>query len=80
MTTLSIRILLRRCLVMRKRLLAAGYLRDIEFDSKASLDEYLEVLGFKCLDYRILDKYTRSDGTVIVRILQQYNSADLIEL
>jgi len=65
---------------MSKRLLAAGYLRDIEFDSQVSMDEYLEALRFRCLEYKILDKFTCSDGSVIIRILQQYNSADLIQL
>lgn len=63
-----------------KRLLAAGYLRDIEFDCQDSLDLYLYALDHKCLQYRILDKYVRSDGSIIIRILQQYNNADLIQL
>lgn len=65
---------------MRKRLLAAGYLRDIEFDNQDSLDLYLCSLDHKRLQYRILDKYVRSDDSIIIRILQQYNNADLIQL
>lgn len=65
---------------MRKRLLAAGYLRDIEFDNQYSLDLYLYSLDRKRLQYRILDKYVRSDDSIIIRILQQYYNADLIQL
>lgn len=65
---------------MSKKLLAAGMLRDFEFGCQDELDLYLYALDHRLISYRILDKFTRSDGTVLVRILQQYNAVDLIEL
>lgn len=65
---------------MSRRLLAAGYLRDFEFDSKSDLEIYLYQLDHRMINYRVIETFERSDGTVLVRILQQYNSADLIEL
>ena len=43
-------------------------------------DLYLYDLDHKKRVYKILDTYTRKDGSIIVRILQQYNNADLIQL
>lgn len=63
-----------------KELLAAGYVRDILFRSKDVFDLYLYDLDHKKRVYKILDTYTRKDGSIIVRILQQYNNADLIQL
>lgn len=65
---------------MAKRLLAAGYLRDLLFDTVEELELYLYKIEHQCLEYRILDRYDRDDGSVIVRVLQQYNQADLIQL
>lgn len=65
---------------MRKRLLAAGIVRDLEFDSAESLEIYIYFLDRKKLQYKILDKFTRDDGSIIIRIVCQYNSADLIRL
>ena len=65
---------------MSKRLLAAGIVRDLEFDSMDSLEVYLYQLQHKCIDYKSLETFERSDGSVIVRLLCQYNNADLIEL
>ena len=63
-----------------KELLAAGYVRDILFRDKEAFDLYLYDLDHKKKVYEILDTFDRDDGSIIVRILQQYNSAPLIQL
>ena len=64
---------------MSKIILAAGLVRDFEFDSVASLERYLKSLG--CMHAWVeLNRFVRSDGSVVVRILQQYGDADLIHL
>lgn len=65
---------------MSKRLLAAGIVRDLEFDSMDSLEVYLYALRHKCIDYKCIETFERADGSVIVRLLSRYNNADLIEL
>lgn len=65
---------------MRKHLLAAGIVRDLLFDSVESLEIYIYFLDRKKMQYKILDKFTRDDGSIIIRIVCQYNSADLIRL
>ena len=63
-----------------RELLAAGYVRDILFKSKDYLIDYLTGLESKKLQYKILEQYNKEDGSVIIRILQQYNTAPLIQL
>lgn len=63
-----------------RTILAAGIVRDIEFCSKYVADTYLNVLPTKVLNYEVLDRFDRTDGTVIVRLLTPYNNNDLIEL
>lgn len=65
---------------MAKKLLAAGYVRDLQFDTAEALELYLYDLNLKNLQHKILDKFERADGSIIIRILQQYNNAPLIEL
>ena len=65
---------------MSKILLAGGIVRDLEFDSADSLEIYLYKLNHNKVIYRVLDKFTRIDGSVEIRILQQYNAAPLIQL
>ena len=65
---------------MSKRLLAAGIVRDIEFVSQYALDLYLSINKNKWSDFKILDKFTRSDGSVVIRLLTPYNNTELIEL
>ena len=65
---------------MSKRLLAAGIVRDIEFISEYALSVYLECNKNKWSDYKILDRFARSDGTVVIRLLTPYNNTELIEL
>lgn len=63
-----------------KTLLAAGIVRDIEFRSKDVFVLYLYDLDHRKVNYKVLDSYIREDGSMIVRILQQYNNVDLIQL
>lgn len=63
-----------------KELLAAGIVRDIGFSSKDVFDFYLYDLDRKKILYKILDTYVRDDGSMIVRIVQQYNNVGLIQL
>lgn len=63
-----------------KELLAAGLIRDILFGSKDDVDLYIYKLEHQCDQYEILDRYDREDGSVIIRIMQQYNYVPLIEL
>lgn len=64
----------------RKELLAAGLIRDILFGSNDDVDLYIYKLEHQCDQYKILDRYDREDGSVIIRIMQQYNNVPLIEL
>lgn len=63
-----------------KQLLAAGIVRDIQFRNKDAFDLYLYKLEYDKKVYQVLDTYVRKDGSIIVRILQQYNSSELIRL
>ena len=65
---------------MAKTLLAAGVLRDFEFGNHEELELYLYRLDHRQFNYKVIETFERSDGTVLIRILQQYNNADLIEL
>ncbi|MBQ2858600.1 MAG: hypothetical protein IJA45_01765 [Oscillospiraceae bacterium] len=64
----------------RKELLAAGYIRDVLFRNSDDCQVYIYDLDHGGVDYRILDSFNRDDGSVIIRILQQYNNCPLIEL
>lgn len=63
-----------------KTVLAAGYVRDLLFCSQDALEIYLYKLDHGYSEYKILDRFDREDGSVIIRILQQYNSSPLIKL
>lgn len=63
-----------------KKILAAGIVRDIEFCSKYYADTYLKLLPGKVFDFKLLDRFERSNGTVIIRIVTPYNNSHLIEL
>lgn len=65
---------------MIKTLLSAGIIRDYEFMSFDDYEIYLYQLDHRQVVYKVIETFERSDGTVIVRILQQYNNVDLIEL
>ena len=64
----------------RKELLAAGLIRDILFCSNDEVDLYIHELEHRSVQYEILDRYVREDGSEIIRIMQQYNNVPLIEL
>lgn len=63
-----------------KELLAAGIVRDLKFVSQYALDVYLSGLDQRKVCYKILETFERQDLSVIVRIVQQYNDAPLIQL
>lgn len=63
-----------------KHLLAAGIVRDLEFRNKEAFEVYLHSLDHQKKLYKVLDTYTRDDGSMIVRIVQQYNDSELINL
>ena len=65
---------------MVKYLLAAGIVRDYEFLSMDHLVVYLYSLDHRNIVYKVLETFERPDRTVLVRIVQQYNNADLIKL
>lgn len=64
----------------KKELLAAGCIKDILFSSDEEREIYIHTLERVKIRYKILEKLKREDGTVIIRILQQYNTAPLIKL
>ena len=61
-------------------LLAAGIVRDIWLRSLDHLNTYLSRLDDRKIKYELLDTLERDDGSVIIRIVQQYKSSDLIQL
>lgn len=63
-----------------KELLAAGIVRDLQFCSRYALDVYLSGLDQRKINYKVLETFERQDLSVIVRIVQQYNDAPLIQL
>ena len=63
-----------------KEILAAGYVRDILFRSKKVFDLYLYNLDHRKIYYQVIETFIRDDGSIIARILQQYNSAPMIQL
>lgn len=63
-----------------RELLAAGIVRDILFRNADAADLYLKWLDCRFANFDVLDRYDREDGSVIMRIVQQYNGCDLIQL
>ena len=63
-----------------KRLLAGGIIRDLWFANQAVYDAYLSDLGYAQKAYVVMNRWDCDDGYIIVRILQQYNNSNLIEL
>lgn len=62
------------------QLLAAGIVRDLLFASKSDRDLYFARLDGRKIRYELLDTYEREDGSVIIRIVQQYNDSDMIRI
>lgn len=65
---------------MIRELLAAGILRDMRFRCMDDFECYLYGLDHRGVVYKVIETVERPDQTVLVRILQQYNSSDLIQL
>ena len=65
---------------MIKILLAAGIVRDFEFLCMDHFEVYLDQLDHRKIVYKVLETFERPDQTVLVRIVQQYNNADLIKI
>lgn len=65
---------------MSRILLAAGLVRDFEFSSAMELINYLNRLDRRGVQWEELDRFSRPDGSVIIRLLCQYNNTDLIQL
>ena len=63
-----------------KEILAAGYVRDILFRNSDQRDLYIYHLHHHKKQFKILEEYNREDGSVIIRVLEQYNNAPLIKL
>ena len=63
-----------------KELRAGGIVRDLRFRSKAHYQAYLIDRQAVKEDYEILEVMEQEDGTIIARILGQYNNAPLIKL
>lgn len=63
-----------------KILLAGGIVRDLWFSNRAEYDAYLGGLSSALKPYVVLNRLDFDSGYIIVRILQQYNNSNLIEL
>ena len=61
----------------RKKLLAAGIIRDFRFKNKEEYQKYLTWIRGK---YEVIEMVEKMDGTVLARILTQYNNTELIQL
>ena len=64
----------------RRELLAAGIVRDFRFCNEQEYDVYIYSLKKKQTEHKVLEKVERPDGSVLARIVQEYNTAPLIEL
>lgn len=67
-------------MLRQKEILAAGIVRDIAFIDSGRADLYLFNLDHKKVKYQVLDSHRCNDGSVILRIVQQYNRSSLIQL
>lgn len=63
-----------------KELLAAGYVKDFRFRDKEALELYLHLIDHRRIRYEIVEQCNSSDGSILIRILLQYNNAPLIDL
>lgn len=57
---------------MSKKLLAAGEIRAIQFDTEEEMDTYLNDLIVEKQIFIVLETWEQRDGSIIIRILQQY--------
>lgn len=63
-----------------KYLLAAGIVRDFRFTSRESYIAYLRKLDSGPYIFHVLESRLCQDGTVLARIVTNYNGSPLIEL
>ena len=63
-----------------KEILAAGIVQDIQFCTHYALDVYLYGLERGNVTHKVLETFERQDGSVICRIVKQYNNSPLIQL
>lgn len=64
----------------RKKVLSAGIVQSIMFPSMGDRNLYLKSLDGRKINYELVSTHELSDGSVIIRIVKQYNSCDLIKL
>lgn len=64
----------------RKEILAGGIVRDILFRTVEDMEGYLEKLAELKHPHKVLETFERTDRSVIIRIVTQYNNAPLIQL
>ena len=64
----------------RKELLAAGLVKDYRFINEDEYMLYMYDLDHKKIRYKILEKVTKENGTVLLRISLGYNQTPLIKL
>lgn len=62
-----------------KTVLAAGVVQDLLFSSEDHLDVYLDWLDHRHVQHKVLEALRREDGSIIIRIVKQYNNSDLIQ-
>lgn len=65
---------------MIKEVLAAGIVRDLWFCHRDALELYIYRLDHQKVTYKIIQRCDRDDGSVLIRIVQQYNNSPLIHL
>ena len=63
-----------------KELLAGGIVRDLRFRSKTHYQAYLIDRKVAKEQYEVLEVVEQADGTILARIVGQYNNAPLIKL
>lgn len=63
-----------------KEILAAGIVQDIQFCSQYARDMYFYGLERGNVTHKVLETFEREDGSVIIRIVKQYNGSPLIQL
>lgn len=63
-----------------KEVLAAGIVRDLRFCCKDAVDLYTYRLDHNCVLYKIIQRCDQADGSVLIRIVHQYNNSPLIHL
>ena len=64
----------------KRELLAAGLIKDYRFINDYEYRRYLDELNNKKMRYQILERVTKENGTVLLRISIGYNQTQLIQL